>query len=79
LTKEQKETLAAKFYSTIEDVFVTKHRDYAEAVFTSISPSSLGRDLDVKELKRILEANKNNTHFKNLLIAEIEKVETIMA
>jgi hypothetical protein len=47
LTTEQKETLATKFYAKIEEIFVTKHRDYAEAVFTSICPSFLARDLDV--------------------------------
>ena len=51
LTKEQKETLAAKFYSKIEEIFETKHRDYAEAVFTSVNPSSLGREIDINELK----------------------------
>ena len=76
---QQKEELAKLYYQDIERVFKELHRDYAEQVFRSLSPAFLGRPYDEQQYRAILErVGDSNSHFKNLLIEEIQLLELVI-
>ena len=78
-TQEQKENLASLFFENIETVFKDLHRDYAQAVFDVLSPSFLGRSLDLTALKEILErVGDSNPHFRNMVKTEITRLGIII-
>ena len=63
------------FYADIERVFKEHHRDYAEQVFRSLSPAFLGRKQDEQKYQAILDrVGDSNSHFKNLLMEEIQLI-----
>ena len=71
----------AKFFTSVEEVFATKHRDYAEAFFANLSPTFLGDPTYKPQLEAILEraGKTDNTHFRNLLAEELENLEEALA
>ena len=78
-TLEQKENLANLFFENIETVFKDLHRDYAQAVFDTLSPSFLGRALDLTALEGILErVGDTNPHFRNMVKTEISRLKIII-
>lgn len=76
-SEEVSGTYADKFMAVIEQIFAEKHRDYAEAFFTCLSPAFLNREKDLESFKEILaRAQKaENTHFTKMVTREIQKME----
>lgn len=66
-----------KFFQSVESIFATKHRDYAESFFVNLSPAFLAHPSYKAKFEALLEKAKltENTHFINLLEEEIERLE----
>jgi hypothetical protein len=71
---------AENFFSVIEDIFSTKHRDYAEVFMTTLCPVKFGRKEDKKNLEKIYASvDEERTHFRKLLKIAIEDLEDIIS
>ena len=70
----QSQRFADYFFNTVEYVFETHNRDYAEKFFTHLSPTFLRRDSDLAKFETLLAKHREseNTNFVNLISNEID-------
>ena len=77
---ERKPEFADKFFESVEEVFSTKHRDYADVFMTTLCPVKLGRKEDKEQLEKIYAGvDEDRSHFRKLLKNAIEDLEDIIS
>jgi len=75
-----REQYSDKFYSCIDTIFSTKHRDYAEVFMANLKPINLARKSDIEKLEKIYSAtHEDRTHFRKMTKIAIEDMEDIQA
>jgi hypothetical protein len=80
MPEHEKAKYAQEFCENIDEIFSTKHRDYAQEFIVHLNPIDLGRDSDREILEKIFEgANENRTHFRKYLKIVLEDHEDIIS
>ena len=75
----QAEKYADYFFKTVEYVFETHNRDYAEKFFTYLAPTFLRREQDKARYEALIlkHVQSENTNFINLINNEIDLISQI--
>ncbi len=70
----QTKKFADLFFRTVEHVFETKSRDYADKFFHYLAPTFLRRDEDLAKFESLHQKHEEseNTNFVNLISNEID-------
>ena len=72
----QANKFANYFFKTVEYVFETHNRDYAEKFFTYLTPTFLRREEDLARFEALLQkhVDSENTNFINLINNETDLI-----
>lgn len=71
---------ADQFFDNLDEIFKTKHRDYAEVFITYLRPIQLGRQQDRDRLQKLFDsADEDRTHYRKMLMIAIEDLDDIIS